>query len=123
MPFVRTADTVTHEFHGARFTPLANPTLGSTDLCAWRVHVPAGTTGVPHSLNHEEVVIVLDGEVQFRLDDDKATLGRGEAIVVPAGHTLCVDTHAESATILATTRVGVQATTADGSRITPPWSL
>ena len=123
MPFVHTTDTTTHEAHGARFTPLANPTLGSADLCAWRVDIPAGTTGVPHTLNHEEVVIVLDGHIQFRLDDDKTTLHRGEAAIIPAGHVMSVDTHTTPATILATTRVGIEGTFADGSTFTPPWSL
>lgn len=123
MPFVRTTDTVTHEAHGARFTPFANPTLGATEICVWQVHIPAGTTGVPHTLNREEVVIVTEGEIRFRLDDDTATLGPGEATVIPAGHTMCVDNHTNTpATIIASTSVGIEGTMADGTRFTPPWS-
>ena len=123
MPFVRTTDTTTHEANGARFTPYANPTLGSTDICVWQVTIPAGTTGVPHTLNHEEVVVVLNGEIQFRLDEDTATLRPGEAIVIPAGHAMCIDNHdTRPASIIASTRVGIEAAMADGTRFTPPWS-
>ena len=121
MPYVHATDTI--EAHGSRFTPFANPTLGSTELCVWRVQIPADTTGVSHSLNHEEVITVLDGEVQFRLDEDKAVLRAGEAVIVPAGHTMAVDTHTMPATILAITKVDVHATMADGTSFTPPWSL
>lgn len=123
MPFVHTTDTTTHEAHGSRFTPLANPTLGASDICVWQVHIPAGTTGVPHTLNHEEVVVVLDGHVRFQIDDDTTTLGAGESAVVPVGHRMSVGTQDQPATILASTRVGLEGTMADGSRFTPPWSL
>lgn len=123
MPVVHTADTVTHETHGARFTAYANPSVGSAEVCVWQVHVPAGSTGVPHTLNREEIFVVTSGALRFTLDDDTATLRPGEAVVVPAGHTLRVDNHGDTpATAMVSTTVGIEGTLADGTTFTPPWA-
>jgi quercetin dioxygenase-like cupin family protein len=123
MPFVHATDTVTHETHDVRFTPLANPSLGSTEICVWQVHIPAGTTGVPHTLNHEEVIVILAGEVRFHLGDDTAILRPGDATVVPAGQLMSIDNHhTEPATVIASTSVGIEGTMADGTSFIPPWS-
>lgn len=122
MPFVHTTDTTTHDMHGARFTAVATTALGSTDMCVYRVELPAGTPGLPHTVSHEAVVVVLDGQVQFQLGDDTTTLAQGEAAVVPPGQLMSVNTTAQPATIMTSTKLGFQATMTDGSRLTPPWS-
>jgi quercetin dioxygenase-like cupin family protein len=123
VPFVHTADTLVHEMHGARFTSYATPALGSTRLCAWQLTIPAGTIGVAHTLNHEEVFVVTAGAFRFTVDGTTDTLAPGEAVVVPAGQQLQVDNVGdEPASALVTTSVGIQGTMADGSTITPPWS-
>jgi mannose-6-phosphate isomerase-like protein (cupin superfamily) len=123
MPYVHTTDTLTHHNHGAHFTSLATPTLGSTDLCVWQVTFPDHTPGIAHTLTHEEIFVVTTGSLRFTIDGHTATLTPGEAALVPAGQSLQIDnTTTEPASALVSTRVGIQGTLADGTTITPPWS-
>jgi quercetin dioxygenase-like cupin family protein len=67
VPVVHAADAVVHELHGSVFASYAAPATGSHELCAWRLEVPAGSSGVPHAVSREEVLLVLDGTLQVTL--------------------------------------------------------
>src|ERR1700727_2587037 len=126
MPIVRAADAVLHEMHGARFTSYAAPARGSTELCAWRLDLPGGATGMPHTVSREEILFVLSGSLQVTFEPGKgpkaAEAGRGDVIVVPAGSTTSVATPGgEPAAAWVTTSAGLTATLPDGATIPPPW--
>lgn len=127
MPVVRAPDAVVHDLHGSRFTSYAAPARGSSELCAWRLEVPGGSTGVRHSVSREEVLYILSGTLRVTLgagpdQPGHEEVGAGDAIVVPAGSSLRVDNAShEPATAWVTTSVGLEAVLADGSRISPPW--
>lgn len=91
-------------------------------LCAWQLTVPANLRGVAHRPSREEVLLVLDGELRVILDGDSSALHRGDAVLVAAGSELRVDAGPTGATAWVTTTPGLEAVTADGSRITPPWA-
>lgn len=123
MPFVHATDTLVHQMHGARFTSYATPTLGSTQLCAWQLTIPANTIGLAHTITHEEVFVITEGEFHFTVDGTTATLTPGDTVIVPPGQQLQVDNVSDQpASALVTTSVGIQGTMADGTTITPPWS-
>jgi mannose-6-phosphate isomerase-like protein (cupin superfamily) len=135
MPVVRAADAVEHELHGSVFTSYAAPASGSRELCAWRLEVPGRTTGVPHTVSKEEVLLVLSGRLSVTLGGtaaDGASAGlaagapaeacAGDAIVVPASTVLKIDNPDDRpASAWVTTSVGLEAVLADGSSIRPPW--
>jgi quercetin dioxygenase-like cupin family protein len=126
MPVVRAADGVVHDMHGSRFTSYAAPARGSKELCAWRLDVPPGSEGVPHTVSREEILFVLAGTLHVTLGEGPAAgepTGPGDAIVVPPGSSLRVDNPGdEPASAWVTTSAGLEAVLADGSRITPPWT-
>lgn len=132
MPVVRAADATVHDMHGARFNSYASPSRGTGELCAWRVDLPPGSDGVPHTVSREEVMLVLSGTLHVRLTDgpggpeDPPTImpGRaGDVFVVPAGATVRVSTpDGEGASAWVTTSAGLEATLPDGSRLSPPWA-
>lgn len=122
MPVIRPADGVPFETHGSRFLSYVSPSRGSKELCAWRLTVPAGLRGVPHRPSHEEVLLVLDGELHVTLDGMASVLRRGDAVLVPADSELRVDAGPEDASAWVTTTPGLEAVTADGTRISPPWA-
>ncbi|HEY5362419.1 MAG TPA: cupin domain-containing protein [Streptosporangiaceae bacterium] len=140
MPVVRAADAVEHELHGSVFTSYAAPASGSRELCAWRLEVPGRTTGIPHTVSKEEVLLVLSGRLSVTLSGGAAADGAfagqgagaaagssaeacaGDAIVVPAGTVLKIDNlDDQRASAWVTTSVGLEAVLADGSSIRPPW--
>ncbi len=123
VPVYRSAEGVTFETHGSRFQSYAAPSRDSTQLCAWRLEVPANLQGVAHRPTHEEVILVLEGELQLTLDGVRSELCPGDVAFVPLGTEVRVDAGPEGAAAWVTTTPGLEAVMADGSRIAPPWAL
>jgi quercetin dioxygenase-like cupin family protein len=123
MPVMKEGDAVAHRLHGAVFHSYAAPARGSAELCAWRLEVAAGTGGVAHRVSREEVFLVLSGEVTVTLDGVATALTAGDVVVVPAGASVSLDNSgAGPASVWVTTSVGLEATMADGTVLTPPWT-
>lgn len=116
------SDARTFRMHGSTFTSFVAPSSGSDQLCAWRLDVVAGTPGVPHRVSHEEVLLVLDGELLVELDGVALRATTGRTVFVPAGARIAVAGGPEGARAWVTTSVGLTATTGDGTVITPPWT-
>lgn len=122
MPVIRSVDGVSFETHGSHFLSYASPSKGSSQLCAWRLTVPPDLRGVAHRPTREEILLILDGELQVTLDGVSSTLHRGDALLVAPHSELRVDAGPKGATAWVTTTPGLEAVTADGTRITPPWA-
>jgi quercetin dioxygenase-like cupin family protein len=61
--------------------------------------------------------------VSITIDGEPTLLAAGDAAIVPAGSTLCVDNESqEAAFVWVATSVGLEGVLADGTRITPPWA-
>jgi len=123
MPVLSAAAAEVHEMHGSRFTSYARPATGSTQLCAWRLDVAPGTTGVPHRPSREEVLAILGGAASVTLDGEVHSATAGDVVLVPAGAEFRLDVLGdEPLRAWVTTTTGLSATLADGSTITPPWA-
>lgn len=122
MPIFAGTDAVDYVTHGSTFAAYVNPSRGSTDLCAWRLSVPPGVTGIAHRPSREEVLLVLEGHLRITVDDETRDLVPGSVVHVPAGSLLRVDTGSEGGSAWVTTTPGLTATTDDGTIITPPWA-
>jgi quercetin dioxygenase-like cupin family protein len=122
MSFIAPAEVTDYEMHGGRFRSYVAPSKGSTQLCAWQLTVPADVSGVAHRPTREEVLLVLSGRLQVTLDGKGAVLEAGDVVFVPAHSELRVDAGPDGATAWVTTTPGMEAVTADGTRIAPPWA-
>ena len=122
MPVIQPADATPFETHGSRFSSYVSPSRGSSQLCAWRLEVPPGLRGVAHRPNREEVLLVLDGALHVTLDGTTAEAGAGAVVVVPPDSELRIDGGPAGASVWVTTTPGLEAVTADGTRILPPWA-
>lgn len=118
----RQDEAVQHRLHGSVFHSYVSPAAGSEELCAWRLEIAAGTAGVPHRVGKEEVFLLLSGRIRVHLDGTVEEMGPGDVLRVPAGSEFGVDNAGgETAAAWVTTSVGLEATLADGSVISPPW--
>jgi quercetin dioxygenase-like cupin family protein len=123
MPVIRSSDAVAHEIHGARFVSYATPRTGSKELCAWRGEIPAGTKAPAHTVNREEIFHLLDGELLITLDDQVHRITAGDTVIINRGATLSVENPTgQTAVSWVTTSIGLEASLADGTVITPPWA-
>jgi quercetin dioxygenase-like cupin family protein len=122
MPVIRSTESTTFETHGSRFNSYVAPSRGSSQLCAWRLDVPAGLNGVAHRPSREEVLLILSGELRVTLDRIESELRSGDVALVPANSELCIDAGPQGASAWVTTTPGLEAVTADGTRIAAPWA-
>ncbi|MBX4177529.1 cupin domain-containing protein [Streptomyces geysiriensis] len=123
MPIVRRSEAETHEIHGARFVSYAAPRTGSRELCAWRGEIPAGTKAPAHTVDREEILHLLTGELLITLDGRTEHVTAGDTVIVNPGATLAVENPTDrTATSWVTTSVGLTAELADGTVLTPPWA-
>lgn len=122
MGVTRAAEAPRFELPGAVFTVLASPSLGSRDLCTWRLTVaPNQDEDKPHTVSEDEIFMVISGTVRATPGGDE--LGPGDAVVVPAGDPiLLVNTGSEPAELYVAVKAGFHGLMADGTKVSPPWA-
>ena len=70
---------------GAVMCGLAAPSQGSGQLSTWKVSLAEGAQSPVHVIDKDQVWMPTDGEFEFTVDGDTATISAGQALVVPAG--------------------------------------
>ncbi|MEV4641023.1 cupin domain-containing protein [Actinoplanes sp. NPDC049548] len=123
MHVIHTAQAPRFEVPGVEFTALAAPSRGSAEICTWRITVAPGLRSPePHTLDHDEIFMVVGGTVQ--LTPASEPLGPGDAAVVPAGEPIQLGNPGdEPAEVYVAIRAGFVARSADGTPVgTPPWA-
>lgn len=63
---------------------LAAPSVGSKEICTWRVEMAAGSESPLHLIDREQVWMPTAGAFEFTIDGETSKVGVGQAIVVPA---------------------------------------
>ena len=111
----RGADAPTFDLPGVRFTPLAAPTLGSADVCVWRLDVDPGLESPEaHVLDQDEIFVVVAGSISLSVGGMRLTAG--DAAIIPAGEPIQLSNPgSEPATVHVAIRSGFTATAADGT--------
>lgn len=124
MPVIRAADSRRTETPNAVMTTLASPTLGGAGHSLWRVDMRPGAAGPPHAFDAEQVWTVLDGGATVEVDGEALALSPGDTVVLPAGvpRRVRADPEAGFAALVAAAP-GCAATTADGTRTVPAWTV
>ncbi|MFD7665033.1 cupin domain-containing protein [Streptomyces sp. NPDC059788] len=122
MPLSTGADAPTFERPGFTFRPLAVPSRGSTELAIWRLHAAPLAASEPHSMDREEVFVVLDGRITATVGGEEVVAGPGDAVIVPAHTELCLRNGEAPSTVNVVTSAGMRATLGDAT-FPPPWAL
>jgi mannose-6-phosphate isomerase-like protein (cupin superfamily) len=120
----RAAEAPRFQLPGLEFTGLASPSRGSAHLCTWRLTLEPGLTSAePHTLDRDEIFMVLDGTI--RLSPDSEPVAAGDVAVVPADTPIQVANVGDGpAEVIVAIAAGFSATMADGADVgTPPWAL
>lgn len=123
MPHATLADAPVFDRDGFTFRPLAVPSRGASELAVWQVEGASGAASAPHTLDREEVFVVVSGSVRATVGGEEHLVTTGDALIVPADTSFQLRTDGDEPTALTVcTRAGIQATVG-GETITPPWSL
>jgi quercetin dioxygenase-like cupin family protein len=121
MPVITPEEAPAFDAPGAAITGLASPSRGATDVAAWRVRFEPGHPSPPHSLDREEVFVVLTGAVTARFADHSETAEAGGALIVPAGAEFSLVAEDAPAEAVCVFPIGGTALL-NGERIVPPWA-
>ena len=123
MYVISESDARTTTTPAAVVTGLAAPSQGSSELSSWRVRMSAGAEGPMHAVDREQVWMPVRGSFAVTVDGETATVGPGQAAVLPAGVLRQIRTTDEPVEALVCMPVGGQATvpgSADPHRL--PWA-
>ena len=124
MHVIRATEAAVFDLPGISFTALAAPSRGSAELCAWLITVEPGLESPEaHTLDRDEVFLVVDGQIRLSPGGDVATAG--DVVVAPAGEPIqLANPGREPARVHVAITAGFRATMADGASIqTPPWAV
>ena len=123
MPIIKSSSSPQFNLEGLCVTGLAAPSRGAKETCVWKLALAPHTPGAPHSLDREEIFVVLSGRATATVGTETTELSPGDALIVPA-HTAfsLANPHAESFEAIAVLPVGGLAAMPNGPSFAPPWT-
>lgn len=100
----------------------AVPSRGSTELAAWSIEIAPGAKSAPHSVDREEIFVVIAGELSARIDEEDFSAGEGDTLIVKPNTPFQIFNRTSNPVrAVCITSAGMQATIGE-QVITPPWS-
>lgn len=114
--------------------PLSSTTLHATpnaemrryagaSVAVWRTTLPPGGAGPVHTIDREQIVVVLDGELSATVGETTLSAHPGDAVVLPAGVVRQVrNDGATPAVTLTSALPGSRAQVGDATPVDVPWS-
>jgi quercetin dioxygenase-like cupin family protein len=123
MPVIRSSAAPQFTVPGLMVTGLAAPSRGAHETCVWRLALAENTPGTVHSVDREEIFVVLSGRAVATIDGDALELAPGDALIVPAQHPFSLaNPYGEPFEAIAVLPVGGLAAMPAGTPFAPPWT-
>jgi quercetin dioxygenase-like cupin family protein len=122
MTLTTAAETVRHETPNAVMRTLAAPSTGSAELSVWEVSMRAGQRGPVHTVDHEQVWLVVGGRLRATIAAETSVAAAGDALVIAGGAERQVEA-ATDLTAIVSSLAGSVVTTPDAPGGRPlPWA-
>jgi quercetin dioxygenase-like cupin family protein len=123
MPVIASASAPTFDLPGLHVTGLAAPSRGCRETAVWRLALAPRTAGTLHTVDREEVFVMIAGRAVAQLADDTLELAAGDALVVPANVPFSLaNPYDEVCEAIAALPVGGRAAMPGGEPFAPPWT-
>jgi quercetin dioxygenase-like cupin family protein len=124
VPVTKSGTTEAIAIANARFTPASSPSRGGDELAMWTVEMAPDEMAPPHRHDRELLMHILSGTVSGSVDGVPFSAAAGDTLSVPPGVEFTGGaTGGSPARALACTRAGMVVTFADGTVMTPPWTV
>jgi quercetin dioxygenase-like cupin family protein len=86
MSHVRLTDTRVVQTPAATMRTYASPSMPvAAPLAVWRTEMPAGGSGPAHTVDVDQVVVVVEGHLVAQVDGRRHEVPAGDCVVLPAG--------------------------------------
>jgi len=123
MPIIKSDSAPAFDLPGLHVTGLASPSRGCRETSVWRLAIAPHTEGARHSVDREEIFVVIAGRAVAELGGETIPLAPGDALVVPANVPFALaNPHGEAFEAIAALPVGGRATMPGGEPFAPPWT-
>jgi mannose-6-phosphate isomerase-like protein (cupin superfamily) len=122
MPVITDSSAPRFDVEGTHVVGLASPSRGATETSTWRLRLDPGSASPPHSLDREEIFVVLAGTAEARFEDATERVEAGGALVVPAGREFVIANPGRSPFDAVVVLPAGARATVDGARMVPPWA-
>lgn len=123
MPIIRAVNAPSFNLPGLSVIGLAAPSRGSRETSVWRLSLPAGTPGVAHCVDREEIFVALTGSAVVTLQEQRTEFRAGDTLIVAAGEVFSLaNTSSEPFDAIAVAPVGIRAHMPSGESLVPPWT-
>ena len=107
----------------ATMRTLASPTTTpELDVAVWRTELAAGTPGPRHTIDVDQLLVVLTGSVRVDIGETSYDVGAGDAVKLPGGAVRVITPTDGAATTLTVGRAGAHARVGDGDPVPVPWT-
>ena len=109
---------------GVRFTEVASPSRGTSEMAVWRSRVAPGKAGLVHHMTREEVIVAVRGEGRVRIGEEEHRLAPGDVFAVPAFVDFALECVGEVPfEAMVVLPVGGRAVIDGQPSFQPPWSI
>jgi mannose-6-phosphate isomerase-like protein (cupin superfamily) len=124
MPIIKSSEAPTFTRGDMVVTGLASPSRGSRETSTWRLSLAPGCAGTQHSVDREEIFVVLAGTALVTLDGTDVPLAAGDTLIVPP-HTpfALANPSGVACEALAIFPVGGLAKLPSSEAFVPPWAV
>ena len=123
MPFIKSQAARQFAIENLTVTGFAAPSSGARETCVWKLALAPHTEGTPHSVDREEIFVVLAGRGVATLGGETIELEPGDTLIVPAQQTFALaNPTGERFEAIAVLPVGGLAAMPAGEPFAPPWT-
>jgi quercetin dioxygenase-like cupin family protein len=86
MTTIRLSEARVTETPAATMRTYASPSMpGDVELAVWRTEMASGAAGPLHTVDADQVVVVLEGRLAAEVDGVRHEVAAGDSVVLPAG--------------------------------------
>jgi quercetin dioxygenase-like cupin family protein len=120
---IRAAEAPKFGEEGTDVTGYASPSRGSNTVSAWRIALSRGAGSPLHSLDTDQVFLVLSGCGTFEVEGRRHEVRAGDSISVPPELTFrLANEREETFEAIACMAAGGRGRIGDGEPFVPPWA-
>jgi quercetin dioxygenase-like cupin family protein len=122
MSHIRLDDARSTVTPAATMRTYASPTTAMpADVAVWRTEMPAGSSGPLHTVDTDQVVVVVEGRLAAEVDGRGCQVPAGDSLVLPAGAQRRLTAEDDVVTLTASTPAAT-ARVGEGDPVPVPWT-
>jgi quercetin dioxygenase-like cupin family protein len=123
MTHIRLRETRVAETPAATMRTYASPTTAvGAAVAVWRTEMAAGSAGPLHTIDTDQVVVVLEGELAAEIDGRSCSVSAGDSVVLPARSQRQLTAGANGLVTLTASTPGARARVGEGDPVPVPWA-